>query len=246
MRRADCPAVVITCEHGGNRVPAQWQHLFKHGGDVLETHRAWDPGALVLAKQFAAALQCPLHVAVVTRLLVELNRSLHHPALFSEFSRNLSAEERQQILNQHWYPYRSRVEAEIAEAIEKQGCVIHLSVHSFTPVWQGIPRRTDIGLLYDPSRSGEKAFCHRWQSLLVEAQPGLTIHRNAPYRGIADGFVTHLRKRFTASRYIGIELEVSQKFPNQPRPAWSQLQQQLITTFSRAVDHSGQGRRQEN
>jgi hypothetical protein len=38
------------------------------------------------------------------------------------------------------------------------------------------------------------------------------VRCNAPYRGVSDGLTTHLRRRFAAHRYAGIELEMSQRF----------------------------------
>jgi hypothetical protein len=37
------------------------------------------------------------------------------------------------------------------------------------------------------------------------------VRRNRPYRGAADGLTTHLRRKL-GPRYLGIELEVSQRF----------------------------------
>src|SRR5690606_12505571 len=92
-----------------------------------------------------------------TRLLVELNRSLHHPRLFSEISKPLSREEKRKVIRQHYTPYRQRAEQAIGEQIQSGDEVIHLSVHTFTPVLNGDVRKADIGLLYDPSRAAEKS-----------------------------------------------------------------------------------------
>jgi predicted N-formylglutamate amidohydrolase len=77
------PTILITCEHGGHKVPLAWRHLFASRQETLQSHRGWDPGALALARQFAARMEATLFSSLVTRLLVELNRSLHHPGLFS-------------------------------------------------------------------------------------------------------------------------------------------------------------------
>jgi predicted N-formylglutamate amidohydrolase len=85
-------------------------------------------------------------------------------------------------------------------------------MHSFTPVFDGAPRRADVGLLYDPRRAAERQWCGRWREALLGRRPELIVRRNDPYRGGADGLVTHLRRRFDADRYVGVELEVNQKF----------------------------------
>ena len=43
-----------------------------------------------------------------------------------------------------------------AVAARKQ--VLHVAVHSFTPVLHGERRNADVGLLYDPARPRERAF----------------------------------------------------------------------------------------
>ena len=41
--------LVITCEHGGNRIPVRYRGLFKVKKAVLLSHRGYDIGALSLA-----------------------------------------------------------------------------------------------------------------------------------------------------------------------------------------------------
>ena len=66
--------LIITCEHGGNAVPAAYAALFSGHELLLETHRGWDPGALELAGQMASKFDAPLYAATTTRLLIDLNR----------------------------------------------------------------------------------------------------------------------------------------------------------------------------
>ena len=88
--------------------------------------------------------------------MVELNRSLHHPNLFSKWTKDLSPPEKERVLAEYYFPYRSKVEEYIHRALKDQDALIHLSVHSFTPVMDGIVRNADIGLLYDPRRIPDK------------------------------------------------------------------------------------------
>ena len=203
--------LLVTCEHGGQRVPAPYAALFAGRRRLLRGHRGWDPGALLLARRLARRFGAPLHAATLSRLVVDTNRSLHHPRLFSEQTARLSEPERRALLERFYVPYRSAVEAAVAAGVERGRPVLHLSVHSFAPSLGGVRRACDVGLLYDPRRRGERAFCQRWQALLRARAPGLRIRRNHPYRGNADGLTTHLRRRFRAPGYRGIELEVSQR-----------------------------------
>ncbi len=226
---------LVTCEHGGNRVPAAYRRYFAGHESLLATHRGYDPGALVLARRLAGALGAPLFYATVSRLVIDLNRSLGHPRLYSEATRPASPAVRREILERHYLPYRRRVEGAAAEAIAEGEKVIHLSAHSFTPELDGEVRDADIGLLYDPARPGEAELARRWQAALKEAAPELRVRRNYPYTGKSDGFTAYLRRRFPAEAYVGIELEINQKHVAPGRAHWKKLQEILISSLVGAL-----------
>ncbi|MCE7913390.1 MAG: N-formylglutamate amidohydrolase [Nitrosomonas sp. PRO4] len=221
---------VISCEHGGNHIPAAYQHLFQGCESVLKSHRGYDCGALSMAKALARQLNAPLFSATTSRLLVDLNRSIGHPQLFSEFTRNLSSAAKQEILAMYYQPYRKGVETAIANAIQLGKQVIHLSSHSFTPQLNGAVRKADIGFLYDPSRKMERSLCRKWQQSLKNALPELIVRRNYPYTGTADGFTSYLRRRFSGDQYAGIELEINQKYYCDNRAKWRKLRGMVVET----------------
>lgn len=202
--------VVVTCEHGGHDVPDEFLQHFKTAGDVLATHRGYDIGALVIAEAIAADLSAPLFSSTTTRLLIDLNRSLDRPDTFSEWSKVLDLQERSTIIRDYYAPYRSRVQGYVAEQV-RDHAVLHLSIHTFTPVLNDERRETDVGLLFDPDRAAESQFCELWLRELSDTFPRLQIHLNRPYLGTADGLTTFLRTQFCDEVYAGIELEVNQK-----------------------------------
>lgn len=203
------PVLLISCEHAGNEVPDLYTTLFSGAEDVLASHRGWDPGALEVAQSLAEPLQVQLFSMPVTRLLIEMNRSLENPQLFSEFSKGLAEAEKTKLIDQYYFPYRNSIE----KAIEKTSAlVIHLSIHSFTPVLNGEVRQVDVGLLFDPDRKYELPFCSLLKSNLGRELTELTIKFNEPYKGTDDGLTTSLRKKFPDHKYLGIEIEINQKF----------------------------------
>ena len=231
-------SVLVSCEHGGHRVPREFAPLFAGHAALLESHRGWDPGALELARRVARTLDVPCLAVLTTRLLVEINRSPHHPRLFSELTRHCPPDIHRRLIERYYTPHRARVEQHIDAHVRDGGCVVHLGVHSFTPVMDGIERTTDIGLLYDPARQLERRFCEHWQAALKEADASLRVHRNRPYRGAADGLTTFLRTRFPAGAYLGLELEVNQRFPFGGGRAWRSLQRTLVDSFQTALQHT--------
>ena len=223
--------ILITCEHGGNRIPRRFSSLFLKSRDILDSHEGYDPGALGLAKRLSEGTNSPLFFSTIARLLIDLNRSPRNPKRFSEITRHLSIHEKTLIQKLYFEPYRNRVQTELIRSGLKSGQVLHLSVHSFTPVLHGQIRTADLGLLYDPSRKAEAAFCIVWQRILNRLAPRLELRRNYPYRGSSDGFTSYLRRHFPEDTYMGIELEANQKYLSGNRRVWLGLQQMIVTSL---------------
>jgi len=235
-------AFVVSCEHGGNRVPPRYRELFAAAQDALDSHRGYDPGALAVARQLARTLAAPLIAATTTRLLVDLNRSPGHPKLHSEWIPASPPDLRAGIRARHYLPYRRRVEELVAGAIDRGQRVVHVSSHSFTPVLDGIVRNADVGILYDPGRPGEVALGARWIAALQARAPHLKVRRNYPYTGKSDGFCAWLRRRHTAGDYVGIELEVNQRLVTPGRAEWRSLRWAIVASLVEALGREEEGR----
>lgn len=231
-RRFD--AVLVTCEHGGNLIPPRYRELFRGQKSLLATHRGYDIGALPVAKALAKAWRAPLFFATTSRLVIDLNRSLSHKTVYSQLTCDLSSDEKDRIVAQHYTPYRSMVEEWIQDRVSARKSVLHLSVHSFTPELHGEVRNAEIGLLYDPQRPLERAFAKDLDRELQRTQEIYRIRRNYPYLGYADGFQTYLRKHYSARLYAGLEIEMNQGI-TQTRPG----QKSMIKVFSVALEALG-------
>jgi predicted N-formylglutamate amidohydrolase len=225
---------LITCEHGGNRIPAPYRRLFRGRRALLDSHRGYDPGSLVMAKALATAFRAALVTSTISRLLVDLNRSIGHPQLFSAATRGAPAAVREQIVAQHYRPYRAQVERLVRQAVSRGRRVIHISSHSFTPELDGKVRRADLGLLYHPGRQAEAGLCARWKASLAAFAPELKVRRNYPYAGKGDGLTSHLRRCFPRGAYVGIELEVNQNIVFAAGRPWTALRGALIDSLRAA------------
>lgn len=200
---------IITCEHAGNLVPEEFSSLFKSYPTELNSHLGWDPGSWDIAVSLARLLKIEALGCHTTRLLIEPNRSLDSNQLFSPVTQLLPDMQKQKLINTIYLPYRNLVEEKIHQAHKP---VLHLSIHTFTPVFNNQIRAVDIGLLFDPDRYREKEFCEAYIRQLNSPFPHFTVCFNEPYQGVDDGFTTYLRTRFNADQYLGIEIEVNQKF----------------------------------
>lgn len=238
-QRANEPpaAYMVTCEHGGNEVPASFADRFEgaNARRCLHSHRGHDPGALLVAGMLAEHWGVPLIASTVTRLLVDLNRSESSPTLMSEFSREVSATEREKILRTYYRPYRKRVFDRIEDAIRQHQRVVHLSIHSFAARFRGRTRTLDLGVLFDPERELERSFCDAWISALRDRDPRRRVLANEPYAGTDDGLTTTCRERYRPAEYLGIEIEITQRYVRRTKTGLTQVANDLVETIVQVV-----------
>jgi predicted N-formylglutamate amidohydrolase len=228
------PALIITCEHGGSAIPRPYRVLFKDQRELLASHRSYDLGALGLARRMAARFDAPLYAAVTSRLLVDMNRSIGHPHLFSAFTRSLPEKDKQHILREYYIRHRDPIETAVRQRIALGAGVVHIACHSFAPFWDGRIRGMDVGLLYDPHRPDEHRLCAAWKKSLTDIYPTGRIRRNAPYKGVSDGLATYFRKHF-AQGYAGIELEMNQRDYLDDKVRWRRLCAAVIDALQTAL-----------
>ncbi|WP_343057348.1 N-formylglutamate amidohydrolase [Chthonobacter rhizosphaerae] len=183
---------LIVVDHASNHLPAPWSDLGV-GPDAMETHIAWDPGALGVARRMAETLDAPLFRATVSRLVLDLNRPLSSATLIPEVSettaipgnRTLSADDRAARVAAVYEPYHSALEALLerhtaACAARGAADVAVVAVHTFTPVYKGVPRPMHVGILH-----GRDTRLAAPMLAALGAEPGIVAAANEPY-GPAD------------------------------------------------------------
>jgi len=217
--------LLISVPHDGWQIPTEIvQYMCGAGRGIPDTD--WHVAQLY---DFASQRGASMLVAHYSRYVVDLNRPPHNPAVFSAVTRGLPRLERDRLLAHHHAPHWQRVRARLAE---RTGRVVHLAIHSFTPVLHGERRDFEIGLLYDPSRLSERALARELAARLRHLQPDLRVRRNAPYRGVADGLATALRRELPNARYVGLEIELNQRALARPgaASAFAALLARALTT----------------
>ncbi len=235
MNKTDPWEIIVTCEHAANRIPKRYRQLFASAGNMLETHRGYDIGAAELARRLSKVLAAPLFMGGYSRLLVDLNRHSRHRNVFSRFTAGLEANEKQRLLKTYHAPYRQSVEDKVQHEIENGGRVLHLSVHSFTPVLKGVVRSADIGFLYDPKRTSEKYVSRHLIKTFQNNLNNLRYRCNYPYQGVSDSLTASLRKKFSDDCYAGIEFEINQHFPMGQPDEWKSFKTCFIQTVRLAL-----------
>jgi len=199
---------IITCEHATNDIPDVYLKAFAGEKTRLATHEGYDIGALSVAKLLAKKAGFSQY-GKASRLLIDLNRSLNNPELFSNISQKFGETIQEEIIKKYYMLYRAAVIEKIQEWVLSGENILHISVHSFTPKLNNKIRTAEIGFLYDPAKMVEKNFCEKWREKIQVKQPDWRLRMNYPYRGTSDGFCTFLREKFP-KKYSGIELEINQ------------------------------------
>lgn len=192
-------SVVLTCEHASKSLPAAYEEQLR--ARAWQDHELYDPGASELARYLQKHLGCPLLMGEWSRILIDLNRSVHHAKL-SKLLTGHDKEDLNLLIKQYYQPFRQAVAKEVRA---RRPC-LHIGVHSFTRVMAGQVRAIDVGILYDPGVAWERDLAKAW--LRVLRQKGLRAYANRPYKGTSDGHTTELRRLLGGHDYAGLELEV--------------------------------------
>lgn len=175
---------VLLCEHASNYIPAHYAGLGLHGPD-LGRHIAWDIGAAELARRLSRRLDAPLFLSGYSRLLIDCNRPLLTPTSIPTRSEDtevpgnqgLTAEERERRAAAYFTPFHDRV-ASMLDRRQRSGTpTIVVGVHSFTPVFRGVARPWQCGVLYAAAAGFGQALVAR-----LAADPDLNVGDNQPYQ----------------------------------------------------------------
>lgn len=183
--------VLLVCEHASNTLPVRFGTLGLKP-DVLASHIAWDPGALAVARRLSAALDATLVYQRYSRLIYDCNRPPEAPGAMPASSeifdipgnRDLSEEERQARTQALYIPFHDTVRSLISARQARGQETVVVTIHSFTPVYNGQPRSVELGILHDE----DSRLADAMLALAADA-PLFKTERNEPY-GPADG-VTH-------------------------------------------------------
>ena len=184
-------AVLLVCEHASNFIPDVFDSLGL-SDSLRESHIAWDPGALAVAKTLSAELDARLVAQRVSCLLYDCNRPPIAESAVPVMSEihpipgngGLSAVERQARVEAFYVPFRQAINAALDERIAVGPDPVLVTVHSFTPVYREIGRDVELGIICDSDSRLARALMRA-----CAERPDIDVRFNEPY-GPADG-VTH-------------------------------------------------------
>jgi predicted N-formylglutamate amidohydrolase len=176
-------AFVIVCDHASNRIPKQYGS-FGFEAAALQTHIAWDPGALAVARLLSKQFDAPLLWPDVSRLIIDCNRDPDSDTLIVvesegrtvEANRGLSNAERARRLASIHAPYHAAIDACLARRSAADVPTSLIAIHSYTPVYLGRARPWQIGIVF-----GEDRLLADILISDLQLDRSLTIGINEPY-----------------------------------------------------------------
>ncbi len=226
--------VLLLCEHASRRIPAKYEGLGLSEAD-RDSHAAWDPGAYDLGCVLSEALDAPFLAGCVSRLVYDCNRPPEAASAIPEKSerievpgnRDLPQDARDARAREVYQPFCKAVDC-VLEQIGPSAVLV--TIHSFTPVFHGMPRSVELGILHDADSRLADAMLHHANLI-----PHRVVARNEPY-GPEDG-VTHSLKLHGLSRGLAnVMIEVRNDLLRTPEDI-HRLAQELLLPLRSALEH---------
>jgi predicted N-formylglutamate amidohydrolase len=198
--------LLLVCDHAENRVPPEYRDLGLPKAE-FSRHIAYDPGAAAVTRALAAALGAPAVLSTFSRLLIDPNRGADDPTLIMRLSdgavlpgnARVDDAERARRIARFYAPYHAAIDVAIEMALATGVVPAIFSVHSFTPVWRGVPRPWHAGVLWDrdPRLAVPLIDALRADTSLIvgdnEPYAGAlrndTMYRHATVRGLAHALI---------------------------------------------------------
>lgn len=197
--------VVLVCEHASHFIPAEFDDLGL--SEVAKrSHIAWDPGAHEVASHMSQQLQAVLVESKVSRLVYDCNRPPDAPdampanseAFAIPGNEGLTTQDRAQRTQAFYDPFRRSLTTQINA--RKHPVII--TIHSFTPVYNGAVRDVEIGILQDDDARLADAFLN-----LAPRHTDLRVQRNAPY-GPEHGVTHTLKTHAVPHGHLNLMIEI--------------------------------------
>ena len=228
--------VVLVCDHASNHIPAGYNGLGLVPSEMTR-HIAWDPGAMPVASAISRGLDAPLVASAVSRLVIDCNRPLDAPDLVAEISettiipgnRALSPEALRERIALAHDPFHAAIDALIDERVAAGLETWLVSVHSFTPVYKGVARPWQVGIVHDADERISRPLI-----AALSKVEGVTVGDNQPYSPADRVYYTlerHARSRGLPCAMI--EIRNDEIAGEEGQRKWAALLAEAITEVER-------------
>ncbi len=181
LRPAARSDFVLTADHAGNLIPRALGDLGVSAAE-RQRHIAWDIGIAAVTEALSGLLDATAVLQTYSRLVIDCNRDPGHPTSIPPVSEvtpipgneNLSAADREARRRAIFDPYHTAI-AEILDARAGRRTIL-VAMHSFTPVFKGVARAVEVGVLYH-----HETPLSRLMLELLRDEGNLNVGANLPY-----------------------------------------------------------------
>ncbi|MCF6273303.1 MAG: N-formylglutamate amidohydrolase [Rhodobacteraceae bacterium] len=197
--------ILLVCEHASRLIP---EGLGRLGLDetAARSHIAWDPGALKVAYLLSEALDATLVEQKISRLVYDCNRPPSSGQAIRDQSEiyaipgntGLSPRQRADRISYIYKPFHQV----LAQQVATRSKTVLVTIHSFTPVYEGRPRSVEIGILHDSDSRLADAMLD-----VAAKKPAYKASRNAPY-GPEDGVTHTLTEHGVSAGLLNVMVEI--------------------------------------
>ncbi|MBD8893788.1 N-formylglutamate amidohydrolase [Roseibium litorale] len=177
--------ILLLCDHASNALPPAYGDLGLPAAQ-FQRHIGYDIGAKALTLALAGRLNAPALMTTYSRLLIDPNRGEDDPTIVMRLSdgavvpgnAGVDASERQKRIELFHRPYHELIASTLDKMLETAPPPVIISMHSYTPVWRGVPRPWHAGILWDMDDRAVRPILER-----LGAQDGIVVGDNEPYDG---------------------------------------------------------------
>ncbi|MEW9805847.1 N-formylglutamate amidohydrolase [Mesorhizobium sp. ZMM04-5] len=231
--------LVLVADHARRDLPAEYGDLGLPAAE-FDRHIAYDIGVEAVTRTLAALTGAPAVMACFSRLLIDPNRGEDDPTLIRQLydgtvvpaNYPMAAAERERRLDLFYRPYHDAVGSMIASVAAESGkSPFILSVHSFTPVMQGMVRPWHAGVLWDLDDRAARPLID-----MLALDGGLVVGDNEPYDGALRGDTMY--RHAVVSGYAHALLEIRQDLIADEAGAdeWARRIAPIVDAINRRTD----------
>ena len=183
LRERGASDFLLTADHAGRRMPRALGTLGLHESE-LDRHIAWDIGIAGLTERLSDALDATAVLQIYSRLVIDCNRGHDVDSSIPTLSeateipgnRGLSPEQRRARQREVFVPYHARIRELLDARLKARRRTVLVAMHSFTPVFKGVRRSVEVGVLSNRDRRLAGIMLD-----LLRAEGDLAVGDNEPY-----------------------------------------------------------------
>jgi predicted N-formylglutamate amidohydrolase len=183
LRREGRSDFLLTADHAGRAIPRRLGMLGLPHSELVR-HIAWDIGIAGVTERLSEALDATAVLQSYSRLVIDCNRQ---PGLDSSIpvlsemtaipgNEGLAPADREARRQEIFLPYHERIAALLDEPRAAGRRAVLIAMHSFTPVFKGVARAVEVGILYNRDARLAQVMLD-----LLRREGNLSVGDNQPY-----------------------------------------------------------------